>query len=74
MSNSIKHVRYMTSVSAFLVLVFFNIYCALRFYMYLAMLQELEENGEDQGEVHTIEEDSDSMNGVVLVNGTQEEE
>ncbi|XP_061993600.1 coatomer subunit beta'-3-like [Rosa rugosa] len=36
--------------------------------------EDLEENGEDQGEVHTIEEDSDSMNGVVLVNGTQEEE
>lgn len=38
------------------------------------MLQEVEENGEEPGEEHTIEEDSDSMNGVVLVNGTHEEE
>ena len=36
--------------------------------------QEVEENGENQGEAQTIEEDSDSMNGVVLVNGNQEEE
>lgn len=38
------------------------------------MFQEIEENGENQGEEQTIEEDSDSMNGVVLVNGNQEEE
>ncbi|KAM1061878.1 hypothetical protein ACFX14_026189 [Malus domestica] len=36
--------------------------------------EEVQENGEDQGEGETVEEDADSTNGVVLVNGNQEEE
>ena len=36
--------------------------------------EDVQANGEDQGEGEAVEEDADSMNGVVFVNGNQDEE
>lgn len=39
-----------------------------------SLFQEVQENGENQDEGETVEEEDDSTNGVVLVNGDQGEE
>lgn len=40
----------------------------------MSSFQDVQANGEDQGEGEAVEEDADSMNGVVFVNGNQDEE